>query len=255
MLALDFDGVIADALTECAAVTWYADGDEPVEDFSPLTLPGAVDAVPGSFLATFEQVRAYSRTLDDFMVALELHGRAPRVDRGLFEATRRTVGASALAAAAARAERVRAHWRDSQFGPWVGLHEVHPEMRDLLRDTDHTVAVVSAKDPDSITAILAHHGLDSSVAVVIGSCHDKRAALSDLLDRHPAAADEGLTFVDDCLANVVAVGDLPLAARWARWGYHGPEDVTEAERLGIAGLDLSDLPALTRRPHAIPAHR
>jgi FMN phosphatase YigB (HAD superfamily) len=249
VLALDFDGVIADALAECAAVTWYAATLTPTATAPTVPpLPAAVADVPADFVALFTQVRAYSRTIEDFMVTHTLYPGVSTVGRADFQRARRASDPTTLSVRADAAERVRAGWRAEQFDAWVGLHRVHPQVAELLRTTGQTVVVISAKDPASIRSILAHHGLEPAVDDIIGSCHDKRQALDDLLTRHPAARSEGLTFVDDSIDNVLTVTDLPLNALWADWGYHGPEDQILAGESGVRQIQLRHLLQFTRSP-------
>ena len=251
VLALDFDGVVADALTECAAVTWYA-GPARMR-IPPPPLPAALQDVPQPFLTTFAEVRAYSRTLNDFMVTHVLHPRTSHVDRDAFDRAHHDSDPAALAAQAAVAEDVRRTWRERQFCEWVRLHTIHPEMAQLIRDTAHTTVVVSAKDRESIRSILAHYQLDNHVDLIIGSCHDKRAALAQLLETNRDAQAEGVVFVDDSIANVVAARGLALRPLWALWGYHGPEDIELAAAQGIPCLRLDRLHELSRLTEPAPA--
>lgn len=238
MLALDFDGVVCDALRECAAVTWYAGHPELRADVRP---DEAAEAVPRAFLRTFASVRAYSRTLADFMVA---NAVAPGtiVDRASFARRRLDVGQEQLDARALLGESIRARWRDQHRGVWLRMHRVHDEVGDVLRCTSEPVAIVSAKDAESIRAILGAARLDDHVGPVVGSCTDKPAALTELAAE---AWPDRLVFVDDNLDNALAASRLPgVDSRWAHWGYHGPEDDRAAAQAGIAPLSLDDLSRL-----------
>lgn len=245
MLALDFDGVVCDALAECAAVTWHAAHVERGSE--PPALGDAVAQLPPTFMRTFRSVRAYSRTLDDFMVATTV-AAGLELDQAGFDQHRAAAGPAQLAVLAAQGEAIRAHWRTTEYAPWVALHTVYAEVAHLIEATEQPVVIVSAKDADSILAILAHHGLAQYVEDVYGSCQDKRAVLTELAGRNETT---GLTFVDDNLGNAIAaeplVGVRPF---WARWGYHGPEDVHRAELLGFPTVALHQLDTLI----AAPAH-
>jgi FMN phosphatase YigB (HAD superfamily) len=242
---LDFDGVVGDSLLECAAVTWYAKRLQTTDDIPPL--PRAVTEVPDEFLATFSSVRAYCNTLDDFMVANAL-AEGSTVNREEFERARGDVGLPELAAEAASAERIRDHWRTNHFAEWIALHTVYREVADLLNAAAGAVAIVSAKDADSIWAVLAHCGLGARVQTVVGSCRDKRRALSEL-----AATAGRIVFIDDNLENAVSASALPeVEAKWATWGYHSPEDVLAAVELGFPSTDLDQLDGLIPNP-TLPA--
>lgn len=236
MLALDFDGVIADALLEGAAVTWFArDG---VPSLHP-PISEAVTQIPADFVAVFAQVRAYSRTLDDFMLAHLLYPASGPIDRQRFAEVKAEADPKTIAERVAAAEKVRASWRENGFPEWVAQHTVHAQMAELIRQTDDEIIIVSAKDAASIAAILAHHGLLQHIVHIEGDCHDKRAVLGARLK--DGVGRNELIFVDDSIANILAVADLPLRALWADWGYHGHEDMALAREKGLVPLGLDDL--------------
>jgi len=257
VLALDFDGVMCDALAECAAVTWHAGSGPHIADVP--RVGRAVAEVPPAFLTTFASVRPYCRTLEDFMVTNAVPaGR--KVDRVVFEQYRDQLGRARLAAQAEFGEQLRARWRTNEFQEWVALHTVYPGISELIHSSQQPVAIVSAKDAESIWAILEHHGLAEHVHTVVGSCTDKRPALTALPDR----SGEPVTFVDDNLANAIAADALPrVQAWWATWGYHSPEDMAAAARQGIRTISLDRLaelqplaaPSLPVRPERADTHQ
>ncbi len=254
MLALDFDGVVADALLECAAVTWYAAQLKAGEE--PPRLPDAAQNIPQEFIKVFRAVRCYSRTMDDFMVANILFGTSkaehtalPVIDRQVFEKTKQGVSIDELAAQATKAETVRAHWRKTQFGEWISLHQVQPELSDLIANSSHTIRILSAKDEESIRDILRHHKVEQNIERVAGRCHDKKSVLESWLDDEATSSEGGLIFVDDSVENVADAAQLPLNAVWAGWGYNGPEDKAFADARSIVMHDLDIL----RNPEFISA--
>lgn len=248
MLALDFDGVVCDALVECGAVTWHAARAAATGEIPDLAT--AVSQVPHEFGPTFASVRAYSRTLDDFMVANAVPvGQV--VDRGLFDHYRAVAGSQQLSSEAAAGERIRAHWRRASFGEWIGLHTIYPEVADLISQTEHSVAIVSAKDADSIWAVLTYWQLADRIRTVIGSCRDKRPALADLaaMEAGGEPRAEPVIFIDDNLDNAIAAAYLPnIESAWATWGYHGPGEADMAADLYFPTISLGQLHDLTRIP-------
>jgi phosphoglycolate phosphatase-like HAD superfamily hydrolase len=204
----------------------------------------AVSGVPRDFLATFASVRPHCRTLEDFMVANELP-IGHEIDGAGFERLREEAGSSRLATQAATGEVLRAHWRITEFDAWVALHTMYPGIADLVRATAQPVAVVSAKDATSIWAILDHSGLGMQVHTVVGSCTDKRPALTGLAE----LSGEPVTFVDDNLGHVLVADTLPdVTAWWATWGYHSREDEEAAAGRGVRAITLDQLDVLARRP-------
>ncbi|MFB6893415.1 HAD family hydrolase [Kitasatospora sp. NPDC056327] len=242
MLILDFDGVIADAFTECALVTWYADRDPAEVAARPLAERAA--ELPPEFLNRFRTVREHARVLGDFMVA-----RHPASGAITGPADYRALAAALPAPERARlvagASAVRARLSAERRAEWLGLHTLYPGIPALLeRHRGGSTAVVTAKDEKSVWEILGHHGLADTVAQVVGDCSDKATAVRDL------AAAEGLepadvTFVDDHIANTLAVGATGATALWAWWGYHTADHVAIADRHGQRRLQLADLATLS----------
>lgn len=234
VLALDFDGVLVDAHLECAALTLHTDKAITTAD-ERIDLDEAVRALPASFVALFERIRPYCRTLADFMVVNHVIGDI--ADRSDFERARADIGPARLSAEAAVAERIRAHWRSSRPSAWLAHHDVHLPLVAVLRRWPGPRMIVSAKDADSIRAILDHHGLADLVDDVIGSCDSKTPHLRRTADQ----AD--VWFVDDNVDHVIAASAIPrVHAFWARWGHAAPEDEDRARSAGVTPLDEISLP-------------
>ncbi|ARQ67546.1 HAD family hydrolase [Streptomyces marincola] len=242
VLALDFDGVIADALDECALVTLL--GARPLDR----SVPGREQIASmraregGAYLARFRHVRDYSRLLDHFVVAhLPEGGRV--ADQAAFDALFRTLPAGHVRDFTARATAAREWFRTREPAFWLDLHTLYPGVPELLRRHRGSVVVVTAKDEGSVRAILRRHGLEDTVREVFGECARKADAVRDVAGRWGVSPAD-VTFVDDNLANVRAVAATGADARWARWGYQTPEHRAEAERYAVPSLELADLAAL-----------
>lgn len=240
VLAVDFDGVVADALQECALVTWLG-----VRGPGPDTsVPGAeqLRRVPGEFVERFRRIRDYSRLLDHFVVA-HLPGAATVHSQAGFDALFRGLEPEYVRAFAEGATAAREWLRTSEPDFWLDLHTLYPGMADLLRRYSGRTVVVTAKDEGSVRAILARHGLEHTVREVFGECGRKAEAVLDVSERWGVPV-ETITFIDDNLTNVRGVAETGARARWARWGYATPEHRAEAERFAVPALDLTDVPRL-----------
>lgn len=231
LVVLDFDGVVCDALVECAAVTAVGGQSE-----GPLPgLDEAVRALTDAYVATFASARPYCRTLDDFMVANVLEG--PVGSRADFEAARRSIDAREVRRQAARAQQARDSWRRADRRRWLDLHTPYDGVDRLVRAASGRVVIVTAKDAPSVRRLLEHFGLHDHVRDVVGGCADKQAALASLVGDCGTAA-----FVDDNLANVLAVARVPgVRSLWATWGHHSAEDVELARARHVTALDLGQL--------------
>ncbi|MFD4482978.1 HAD family hydrolase [Streptomyces sp. NPDC058471] len=225
MLILDFDGVIADAFTECAVVTYYADHDPATVAGKPIAELAA--AMPTSFVERFRLVRTYARLLDDFMVARENAAESIRTLED-YEVLRDLIPAKKLAGLVRGATAVRASLREQQREEWLGMHTLYPGIADLLRrHRGRGTSIVTAKDEPSVWDILAHHQLESTITQVIGECSDKRTAVQLLAETDGLPA-EAVTFIDDHITNALAVRDTGATSLWAWWGYHTPDHIERA---------------------------
>lgn len=233
-VVLDFDGVMCDALTECAAATLI--GGRTTPGAAP-SLDEALSGLTPAYLARFASVRPFSRTLTDFMVTNTL--TEAMTTRTEFIAARDRAGADVLQAQASAAQRARDRWRRDETVAWLGLHTLYPGIAQLLTRQAGHIAVVSNKDADSIAEILSHQGLRGTVTTIVGECPDKPAAVRALFEGNR------LTFVDDNADNAIAVSSVPgVDSRWATWGYHSVEDHTRVAGSSVRPIHLSDLPGL-----------
>lgn len=235
VLALDFDGVICDALEECALVTWL--GIHPHD--TSIAGPAQLAAVPQDFLDRFAKVRDYSRLLDHFVVAhlpeAAAIGSQADFDR-LFEA----LDPAYVRKFTQTATAARDWFRTQESDFWLDLHTLYPGLDALLRRFDGSVVVVTAKDADSVRAILGRHGLGDTVAEIFGETGAKAEAVLDVSARWEVPT-ERITFIDDNLTNAVRVAATGARSRWAQWGYQTPEHRAEAERLALTPLELDEV--------------
>lgn len=244
LLALDFDGVIADAWTECAAVTYLAGGGGPEQMPHPPTLAEAIDGVPEGFLLNFARVRPYCRTLPDFMLAhfshLPLHSAAE------FDDIRATIPADTVTRMAQVGERWRAWWRTSEPDSWLAGHRVDAAVVRAMSRWPGRRWIVSAKDTASITAILHRAGADDAVDHVAGGCLSKIGVLADAAQR-----TSEVVFVDDSIDNAIAAVSIPgVTPLWATWGYSAPGDAARAAAAGIPAITVPDLERLIHERNA-----
>ena len=239
VLILDFDGVVCDALDECALVTWLGKpGNEP-----EATGQASLKRLPPEFRSVFRHVRDYARLLDHFMVA-HLPGASTVRSQAEFDALFASIPADEVATFVRRASAARdlLRERDAQF--WLGMHTLYPGIAELLVRHAGRTAIVTAKDTLSVRAILDFHGLGHTVAAVVGECSDKVGAVRELCEQAgipPSAA----VFIDDNLTNVRRVAATGARSLWARWGYGTPEHAAEAAALRIPEIRLADLASVT----------
>lgn len=238
ILALDFDGVVCDALEECALVTWL--GIHPYDTSVPG--PAQLAAIPAEFLERFRKVRDYSRLLDHFVVA-HLPEAASIASQADFDRLFEALDPSYVQKFTAKATAARDRFRTLEDDFWLDLHTLYPGIPALLRRFAGSIVVVTAKDAASVRAILGRHGLGDTVAEIFGETGAKAEAVQDVCGRW-GVPPERVTFIDDNLTNAIRVGAIGARSRWAQWGYQTPEHRAEAARLGVSPLGLDEIDGL-----------
>lgn len=238
-LVVDFDGVVCDALEECALVTWLGlhgvDPDIPVSKYQR--------AMPPRFAKKFATVRNFARTLDEFVVAHAGRDLEPR-NRIEFDLLLDAFSRDSVKAFVQRANAARKRCRNEEPSFWLALHSLYPGIPDLLQRHAGRVHVITAKDTSSVWSILRHCGLEKTVAQVYGEVSAKDSVMLDLCSANQIDVMQTV-FVDDNLANVERVAAVGAQAQWATWGYHTPEDLRKAAASDVRRLTLADLPHLT----------
>ncbi|MDQ3576295.1 MAG: HAD family hydrolase [Actinomycetota bacterium] len=239
ILALDFDGVVCDAFEECALVTWL--GEYPHDR----AVPGAhqVALLPAEFKARFRKVRDYSRLLDHFVVA---HHRGADDVRSQveFDALFTSLPSGHTGRFTSAASAARNWFRTTESDFWLDLHTLYPGVAELMERHAGSVAIVTAKDAESVWTVLGRHGLDHTVSEVHGECVDKAGTVREMATRHGLPFD-AVTFVDDNLTTVQRVSAVGVNTFWARWGYQTREHREEAARRAVSAIDLTDLARLS----------
>ena len=238
-LIVDFDGVVVDALDECALVTWL--GLHPPAPSEPVS--AAMTVMPTEFRRRFARVRDFSRTLHHFVVA---HRAAAGhiASQAEFDNLYAAITPATVRDFVARASASRQRCREEEAPFWLDLHTLYPGVADLLERHAGSVAIVTAKDEESVWTILRRRGLEHTVVEVVGESSRKDEAVRALCQRFGLTPPQ-VTFIDDNLSNVCQVSGTGAGARWATWGYHTPEDRAAAGRSGVRPLDLADLPTIT----------
>jgi phosphoglycolate phosphatase-like HAD superfamily hydrolase len=238
LLLLDFDGVIADSVEECLALTWFA--DRQPDSSTPLAQQFA--AVPEAFRNRFHQLRPYARTLDDFYVA-KACAEQPVQGQADFDALKASIPQHDREVFTTSATALRQTWRSGQRHQWLAAHTIFDGVAETLQRYSDDVYVITAKDADSSIEILEHFGLDKHVAGVIGDVGDKALAALCLCLGRGVAPTESL-FIDDNLTNVARVRSAGVPSRWARWGWTTAEHETSAAAQGLESIELSELETL-----------
>jgi phosphoglycolate phosphatase-like HAD superfamily hydrolase len=233
LLALDFDGVIADSAPECftvACATWRT-----LEPGSPL-LAGDLAAMREGFLA----IMPLGNRAEDFGVALRILETGARVEsQDDYDAFRDALERDWLRGFHKRFYKERATLAQADRSAWLAQMAPYPELVAALHRMAGRVelAIVTAKDRRTVRVLLGEYGLDALFPE--GRVHDKETGASKASHMEALARDlgvgfEAITFVDDKLNHLDAVAPLGVDCVLAGWGYNGPREHRLARERGYS---------------------
>jgi len=243
LLALDFDGVIADSAREAFAVALRTWGE--LHPRSPL----AGREEDAALYAGFLELMPLGNRAEDYAVALAaLEAGVALADQRDYDAFYAGRDPAALRAFHLRFYRVRAAWAEADPAGWLAATPAYPEVCAMLRRRAGEVelAIATSKDRRSVRRLLGAYGisdlfaehrvLDKEAGV------RKRSHVASLAQElgEPASA---VTFVDDKVTHLLDVAPLGARCVLAAWGYNGVRERREAEQAGLLVCGLHDVEA------------
>lgn len=243
ILAFDFDGLLCDALSECILVTWNGYYGKSLDDFSDAGLA----AIPASFSERFSVCRSFAKHLAHFYVSL-LDPLPPIRDQQAFESLYQSLPTDEIHQFTQRVVAYRALVREQKHDLWLGYHRLYPGIAQLLRTAVSPIYIVTAKDANSVFAILEHAGIVIALDHIYGKQQEKNSALKAIQDREEAVASS-VCFFDDNLPNVIAAHQAGYSASWATWGYNAPDHFALAQAQAIPSLSLEQFLQLEEVAH------
>jgi len=239
VLALDFDGVIADSSREALAVARRTFGDLHPPD--PLAGRGADE-----LYAAFRELLPLGNRAEDFGVALAaIAAGVPIADQAAYDRFRARHSAQWLERFHRRFYEVRGAMAADDPVGWLALNPPYRRFVELLRRRagERSYAIATAKDRRSVHALLGQYGIDDLFdderILDKETGTDKSAHLTTLHERFGVPYDR-TTFVDDKVNHLDSVAALGVRCALAAWGYNGPRERRLAERRGYAVCGLED---------------
>lgn len=258
LLALDFDGVIADSAPEAFVValrTWCE--LDPTTELrgaagellDETRVPSLDDVMNCPVYAPFIEMMPLGNRAEDYAVELHAIGaRAAVVDQATYDAHKAGFDPSVLRTFQKRFYRVRHVLAECDRIAWHRLMDSYPDLPELLRRRagDCVLAIATAKDRRSVRMLLDGYRIadlfPESRVLDKEAGASKRAHLEALRVNHDLAFED-LVFVDDKLNHLDDVADLGVKCALAGWGYNGPREARLAESRGYRVLQLDDFEA------------
>jgi len=246
VVALDFDGVIADSARETFLVALRAlVALRPSSRLAPVRVeaeaaaragPEALELYP--LLAGFRDLMPLGNRAEDFGVALEaLEAGRSFAGQPEYDAFFSTFDRGWLRAFHERFYQERE--RLAAEGPelWRSLQPPYPEVVAALQRHRGVrgLAIATAKDRRSVETLLASYGLAGVFPpdlVLDKETGVAKTAHLELLQRRLDVPFSAIAFVDDKLRHLEAVAPLGVRCVLAAWGYNGERERTAAAAAG-----------------------
>jgi phosphoglycolate phosphatase-like HAD superfamily hydrolase len=255
LVALDFDGVIADSAPEAFAValrTWCAlRPDSPLRE-RPALLAGAVaperaDVLADPLYGDFLELMPLGNRAEDYAVELAAIEAGVRIrDQAAYDAYKRGLDSDWLRAFHRHFYRVRTALSEADPRRWHRLLAPYPEVPELLRRRagDAILAIATAKDRRSVAKLLAAWGLlelFGDERILDKETGESKRAHVEHLSRACGVPFGKIVLVDDKVNHLDSVSPLGVACALAAWGYNGERERVLARARGYRVLELAEL--------------
>lgn len=255
LLALDFDGVIADSAPEAFVVA--------ARTFASLRPANAVAAALAPLVAARTPTRAevashplYPAFLDlmplgnraeDYGVALDaLEAGALLAEQADYDAWRDRIDREWLRSFHRAFYRVRAALAEEDPAGWNALLGPYPILPAMLRRRSREVvlAIATAKDRHSVGKLLRRWGIDDLFPP--DRVLDKEAGVRKTehlaqLQRRFGIPYPEITFLEDKLNHLDGAAALGVRCALAAWGYNGEREIRLARERGYLVCSLEDV--------------
>jgi phosphoglycolate phosphatase-like HAD superfamily hydrolase len=254
VLALDFDGVIAESARESylVAVRTYL-AMRPASRLRARlaalveSSPAGHDFAHDPLFGGFKRLMPFGNRAEDYGVTLAILEEGVQVgDQRRYDAFFASQDDEFLRAYHRQFYEQRARFMCDDPETWLRFQPPYTELLEVLRRWSGCVrlAIVTAKDRASTRALLVAYGvselfpesrlLDKETGV------SKTAHLRELRRRSRCQFGD-LTFVDDKVKHLEAAASLGVRCVLAAWGYNGEPERAEALRRGFLVCTLSDV--------------
>lgn len=255
LLALDFDGVIADSAPESflvAARTWCelrpaSRLRAPLASLRGERAPACEEIVAHPLYAAFLELMPLGNRAEDYGVILAVLEAGVRVaDQAGYDAFRDGLDRGWLRGFHKSFYRVRAAVAGVDPAGWTDLMRPYPGLPELLRAHAKrlALAIATAKDRRSVGSLLRSYGIDDLFPE--DRVLDKETGVRKLDHLEHLHASLGvpyreMAFLEDKVNHLDAVAPLGVRCALAAWGYNGEREIRHARARGYVVCTLEDV--------------
>lgn len=237
-LVLDFDGVIVESLEECVAVSWWAFECQPIQEIATTQA-----LAPKAMESRFQALRPFMCHLGHFLVPFR-YPLTPIATQEAFEEISLRIPMAEVDSFKERVQQARTILRHEYPDVWQSMHQFYPGLLPFIQYPPAPVALVSAREQESIQMLLEGTGVSIEASWVYGGISTSKVEALDEIARRTGYAPAQILFLDDHLPHVREARKAGYYGMWAKWGYHTPFDEEQARLFGIPTLELDHLPLL-----------
>jgi phosphoglycolate phosphatase-like HAD superfamily hydrolase len=255
VLALDFDGVIADSAPEAFAVALRSFAAlRPTSPLAPHAARLEAVAAPGCealrahplFAPFLEHMPLGNRAEDYAVILLALEQGRALPDQTAYDGFRDAQDPAWLRDFHERFYAVREALAERDPAGWRALLPPYPELLPVLRRRagDAALAIATAKDARSVHALLSCYGIADLFAperVLDKQTGVTKNAHLEVLRARTGVAFREITFVDDKVNHLDRAAPLGVRCALACWGYNGARERQQAARRGYLVCRLEDV--------------
>jgi phosphoglycolate phosphatase-like HAD superfamily hydrolase len=235
LLAMDFDGVIADSVMECAVVGY--NGFAIHNGLSEFILsPNDINPFQ---LSVFITVRPYIRTGEDYIYIFHAINEHVEIDNqaDFDEFKNKYIGLKDSyynSFYSARKQLLNDHYTE-----WMSLNPLFWGMDRFLNRNSDKVRIISTKASKFISSILSHYNIKISQRNIYSTENGQTKAdiLLGILNKEKVFSKDTV-FIDDHLDTLLTMQVTNCYCLLATWGYNNNEQQELAEKTNIELVNL-----------------
>jgi len=239
ILALDFDGVIADSIEEC-----LVSGHNAFAEFSHQPhLIHRLDGIDPMVVSESKRIRRYIRTGEDYVfIFMALHQKHAIDSQQQFDAFK-DENKSIIPCFHELFYGQRRRFSQEDVQAWASLNPLYPGIKTFLQDHDQNsdLYIITSKQTEYAHLILeAHHiHLDRTNSFQAAGSLTKGELIKRILQDRDLSAGQ-CHFIDDQVDTLLKVQQLGIHCYLAVWGYNDDEQAELAAQNGIEMLTLEN---------------
>lgn len=237
LLAMDFDGVIADSILECAVTGYngysmYHNKNTKIytsDDLNPLQLN------------SFRNTRPYIRSGEDYIYLYQAYDEGIQINnQNDFDVFKKTF-IDQRESYYEYFYMARKDLVDNYFNNWIELNPLYEDMKRFLKSVFTKVHIISTKASNYICKILSHYDINLNHSQIHSTStgHSKSDILLKIM-RDNNFCSENALFIDDHLDTLKKMKNTNVQCYLANWGYNTEIQKTTSMSYNIKNIELEN---------------